>query len=325
LASPFTGFEVEKALRPTASSVAFDLVQRLSSVVALESRVSDDASTAEALGTHRLGNGIVIGAEGLVLTIGYLVIEADEVMLTTGDGRRVPAHVLGVDQATGFGLVHALDPLNLPALPIGNSARLDRDDGLISVGAGGRAHALSSRLLARAPFAGYWEYYLDEALYVSPAHPHWSGAALLNPAGEVIGVGSLRVEQRSDNGEVHPLNMFVPAELLTPILADLAAGRSARAPRPWLGVIAREMGSSVTVLDVSTGSPAEEAGLEDGDIIHAVGGERVTDLAGFYKRLWSLGPAGVIAPLAVRRGDTLLDVDVQTIDRSSRFKRRRLN
>jgi len=325
LASPFSGLEVEKELRPTAAALAFDLTLALTSVVALEARISDGASTAEALGTHRVGNGVVIGVEGLVLTIGYLITEADEVILTTGDGRRVPAHVLGADQATGFGLVHALEPLDLPALAIGDSRLLRGKDRVISAGAGGRAHAQSSRLLARAPFAGYWEYYLEEALFVTPAHPHWSGAALINQTGELVGIGSLRVEQRAPNGDIHPLNMFVPAEFLTPILADLSSGRPPHPPRPWLGVIAQEFESHVVVVNVSPGGPAEVAGLEEGDLIHAIGGERVTDLAGFYQRLWALGTPGAVAKLAVQRDDELLHFEIPTGDRGARMKKRRLN
>ena len=325
MTSPFAGLEVDKVLRPTAGAFSFDLNSHLTSVVALEATVSDDASTAEALGTNRIGNGIVIGAEGLVLTIGYLITEADEVILTTADGRRIQAHVLGVDQATGLGLLHALEPLNLPALPIGDSHSVARDETVLVAGAGGRAHALAGVLLARAPFAGYWEYYLDEALFVGPAHPHWSGAALINGAGQLVGVGSLYVEQRTAEGDVQPLNMFVPAELLAPILADLQAGRPTRAPRPWVGVIAQEVDGLVAVLDVSDGGPADQAGLEQGDVIRSIGGERVSDLAGFYRNLWALGPPGVTARVVVQRDQQMLSIDIQTIDRGARLKKRRLN
>jgi len=325
LTSPFAGLEVDKALRPTSGAFSFDLNSRLTSVVALEASVSNDASTAEALGTNRIGNGIVIGAEGLVLTIGYLITEADEVILTTGDGRRVQAHVLGVDQATGFGLVHALEPLNLPALPIGDSRAVAKDETVLVAGAGGRAHALAGVLLARSSFAGYWEYYLDEALFVGPAHPHWSGAALINGAGQLVGIGSLYVEQRTLEGDVQPLNMFVPAELLAPILADLQAGRPTRPPRPWIGAIAQEADSHVVVLDVSDGGPADQAGLEQGDIIRSIGGERVTDLAGFYQHLWALGPPGTMARVVVQRDQQTLSIDIQTADRTARLKKRRLN
>jgi len=325
MTSPFAGLEVERALRPTAKAFEFDLDRCLSSVVALEARVSDDAFTAETLGTERVGNAIVIGAQGLLLTIGYLVTEADEVILTTGDGRRVPAHVLGIDQATGFGLIHALEPLDLPALPLGDSRRLRSEEVVIAAGGGGRAHALSGRLLTRAPFAGYWEYHLDEALFVEPNHPHWSGAALINASGALVGVGSLRVEQRTSDGHVRPLNMFVPSQLLAPILDNLARGRPAGPARPWLGVFAQELDNHVVVLGVSSDSPAASVDLHRGDIIRQVAGQRVTDLASFYAHLWALGPAGVLAPLIVQRGHEMFEVEIPSADRASKLMRRRLN
>ncbi len=324
MTSPFDGLEVEENLRPVARSFDFDLNHSLSSVVALEARIGDDAFTAETLGVERVGNAIVISAAGLVLTIGYLVTEAEEVILTTGDGRRVPAHVLGVDPVTGFGLLHALEPLNLPAMPIGDSRKIKPGDKVVCAGGGGRAHALAGRLLAHAPFSGYWEYHLDDALFVEPAHPHWSGAGLINTSGQLVGVGSLRMEQVADD-EVRPLNMFVPAELLPPILDDLARGRPTRPARPWLGILAQEFESQVVVIDVSSGGPAALARLRKGDIIQKVGGRRVEDLASFYKHLWALGPAGVAAPLTVQRGGKTFDVEVLSADRASRLKKRRLN
>ena len=325
MTSPFAGLEVERALRPSPRAFEFDLDRALSSVVALEARVSEDAFTAETLGTERVGNAIIIGAQGLLVTIGYLVTEADEVQLTTGDGRRMQAHVLGIDQTTGFGLIHALEPLDLPALPLGDSRRLRSEDVVIAAGGGGRAHALAGRLLTRAPFAGYWEYHLDEAMFVEPDHPHWSGAALINAAGALVGVGSLRIEQRTSDGHVRPLNMFVPSQLLAPIVDDLAHGRPTAPARPWLGVFAQELDHHVVVLGVSSGSPAASADLNRGDIIRQVAGQSVTDLASFYTHLWRLGPAGVLAPLTVQRGHNIVDVEVVTVDRASKLKRRRLN
>lgn len=325
MTSPFAGLEVEERLRPEPRSFSFDLAGGLSSVLVLESQVDDDAFTAKTLGTERVGNAIVISEKGLVLSIGYLVTEADVVVLTTGDGRRVPAHVLGVDAATGFGLLQALEPLDLPALPIGDSRRLRAGEPLISAGGGGRAHALASRLLARSPFAGYWEYYLEDALFVGSAHPHWSGAALINQAGELVGVGSLQLEGQDEHGRVEPLNMFVPAELLPPILDDLASGRSPREARPWLGVFAQDVVDHVVVVDVSPGSPAARAELKRGDVIQAVDGRRVSDLGDFYKRIWALGGPGVVAPLTLVRGGDVFDVEIRTADRAAKMKKRRLH
>jgi S1-C subfamily serine protease len=323
--SPFAGYEVDEELRPVARSFSFDLGHCLSSVVALESRVNEEAFSARTLGTERLGNGIVIGADGLVLTIGYLITEAEEVVLTTNDGARVPAHVLGVDQATGFGLVFPLEPLAAPALRIGDSRTVRPGQRVIAAGAGGRAHALAARLLAREPFAGYWEYYLEAALFVQPAHPHWNGAALVGPAGELVGVGSLRMDQLDPDGAVRQLNMFVPIELLPPILDDLARGRQATPPRPWLGVISQEIADEVVIAEVTPGGPAARAELRSGDVIHEVAGQPVSDLAGFYNRLWALGGPGVSIPLKVQREDDVFDVEVRSGDRASRQRKPRLN
>jgi S1-C subfamily serine protease len=260
-----------------------------------------------------------------MLTISYLVTEAEEVIVSTNDGARVDAHVLGIDAGTGLALIHALEPLGLPAMPIGDSRKVRPEAAVISAGGGGRAHALCGHVLAREPFAGNWEYYLEAALFVEPAHPHWSGAALIGPGGDLIGVGSLRMEQMAPGGDVSPLNMFVPAELLPPVLDDLMHGRPARAPRPWLGVISREISSHVVVENVSPGGPASRAELRRGDIIHRIAGRKVSDLAGFYKELWALGPPGAVAPLTIQREHDVFDVEVRTADRLAMQKRRRLN
>ncbi|HEY1750720.1 MAG TPA: S1C family serine protease [Caulobacteraceae bacterium] len=322
---PFDGLEVDEELRPLARLFDFDLIGALSAVVALEARVPQDAHSARSLGAERIGNATVIGPEGLALTMGYLVMEAEQVTLITAGGRRVDAHVLGVDQATGLALVHALEPLNLPTLRIGDSHRLRGDDAIVSAGGGGPAHALSSRLIARAPFAGYWEYYLDEALYVAPAHPHWSGSALIGPSGELVGVGSLFMEHRGEDGETAPLNMFVPAELLPPILDDLSRGRPGRTPRPWLGLISQESQSRVVVADVTPGGPAARAELRRGDVIHRIAGEPITDLAGLYHRLWALGPPGVTVPLTLQRGREVFDMEIRSADRTRMLRKQRLN
>lgn len=325
MASPFKDYEVQQAYRPEPGAFEFDLDRALSAVVVLEAKISEDAFTAKSLGDERFGNAVVISDKGLLLTIGYLVMEAEEVILTANDGRRIPAHVLGVDPATGFGLLQALEPLDLPALPIGDSRRLRPDEALIAAGGGGHAHALAGELLGRTPFAGYWEYYLEDALFVGPDHPLWGGAALINEAGELVGIGSLRVDSQDEEGRVVPLNMFVPAELLPPILDDLANGRPASAPRPWLGVFAQDVQGHVVVADVTEGGPAGRAELRRGDVIRSVAGRRVADLADFYKRLWALGAPGVTVPLTLQRGSDVFDVEVRSADRASRLKKRRLH
>ncbi|HET6970829.1 MAG TPA: S1C family serine protease [Phenylobacterium sp.] len=324
MSSPFDGYEVEAAQRPAARGWAFDLDATLSAVVALEASVPADAFTAKTLGTERLGNGIVIGPNGLVLTIGYLITEAEQVTLTLNDGRRVAAHVLGADPVTGLGLVQALEPLGVPSLTLGSSAALTSGSAVIIAGGGGRAHAAAGHVLTHMPFAGYWEYLLDDAILTEPAHPHWSGAALIGPAGDVVGVGSLSLQRQSREG-VTPLNLFVPAELLPPILDDLARGKAPHPPRPWLGVLADDASGRVAVLGVNPGGPAARAELRAGDVILAVDDVAVPDLASFYTRLWAQGPAGAVIPLRLQRDGDVFDVEVRSADRTKLLRKPRFN
>ena len=321
---PFDGYEVEAAHRPSARGYTFDLDQTLSAVVALEARVPDDAFTAGSVGTQRLGNGAVISPNGLVLTIGYLVTEAVEIALTLNDGRRVAGHALGADPVTGFGLVQALEPLDVPPLPLGDSRMLTADSPVVIAGGGGRAHAAAGHVLTRMPFAGYGEYLLEDAILTEPAHPHWSGAALIGAGGELMGVGSLSLQRQSRAG-VTPLNMFVPAQLLPPILDDLAQGRPAHPPRPWLGVLAQEMDDRVVVVGLSPRGPAARAELRAGDIILAIDGAVVTELADFYTRLWAHGPAGCVIPLRLQREGDAFDVEIRSADRTKLLKKPRYN
>jgi len=323
--SPFDGYEVDPGMRPTARGYAFSLDRALSAVVALEAEVPEDAFTAGSLGVQRIGNGTVIGPNGLVLTMGYLVMEAEEVTLTLDDGRRTPAHVLGSDPVTGFGLVQALEPLGTPWLPLGDARNLKAGSPVVIAGAGGRAHAAAGQVLTRMRFAGYWEYLLESAIITEPAHPHWSGAALIGAAGDLVGVGSLSLEGETRGGGVMPINMFVPADLLAPILDDLARGRPAHPPRPWLGVLAQDLGPHVVIVGTNPRGPAARAELKPGDIVLGVAGEPVSGLADFYSRLWAQGPAGAAIPLRIQRDDDAFDVEVRSMDRMAMLRRPKFN
>lgn len=325
MASPFEGLEVEAELRPARRGHAFDLDAALSAVVALEAEVPEDAFSAGSLGTQRIGNGAVIGPNGLVVTMGYLTMEAETVTLTLEDGREVAAHALGADPVTGFGLVQALEPLGVQPLLIGDSRGLEAGSRVIVAGAGGLAHAAAGRVLARMRFAGYWEYLLDDAIFTEPGHPHWSGAALIGPRGDLVGVGSLSLEGQTPRGERRPINMFVPAELLPPILDDLARGRPPHPARPWLGVLAQDLGTHVVVVGVNPRGPAARAELRMGDIILGVAGAPVTDLADFYTRLWAQGPAGATIPLRIQRDDDVFEVEIRSVDRTNLLRKPRFN
>lgn len=292
-----------------------NIVEISRSLVAVRSHIPDEAFTAEALGTTREGSGVVIRDSGLVLTIGYLITEANEVWLTTHDGRIVPGHAMAYDQETGFGLVQALGTLDLPALPLGDSAKLALGDKVVLAdGAGGFVQAL---IVAKQEFAGYWEYLLDEAIFTAPAHPSWGGAALVDQDSRVVGIGSLRLEM-SRNGESAEINMVVPINLLKPILDDLLRrGQANRPPRPWLGVFSAENNGEVVVMSVAEGGPADKAGLQRGDVISDVRDSGVDGLADFYRKVWSSGPAGSELPMRIVRDGRETWLRIKSADRNT--------
>ncbi len=318
-------WQITPARQPKPGEYDFDLESALTSIVGLHTKVPDDAFTAEVLGTERGGHGVVI-RDGVVLTIGYLITEADEVWINLADDRVMAGHPIAYDQTTGFGLVRALGALDLPPLPLGRSSAVKTGSRVVMAGAGGRRHALAARIVAKQEFAGYWEYVLDEAIFTAPAHPYWGGAALIGAGGDVIGIGSLQVEQRPAAGEGGQLNMTVPIDLLTPILDDLlSTGRPARPPHAWLGLFATDLESKVFVVGVYSGAPADRAGLKPGDLVQSVAGEPVTSLAGFFRKVWSLGPAGVAVPLVVSRDGETIEARITSSDRELFLKKPRMH
>jgi S1-C subfamily serine protease len=319
-----TEWKVPPAVQPRAEDYDFDLERVLASVVGLHSIIPNDAFTADTLGVERAGNGVLIG-DGLVLTIGYLITEAETVWLHLGDGRVVQGHALGFDQETGFGLVQALGRVDLEPVPLGASSAAQIDNRVVVGGAGGRTRSVAGRIAAKEEFAGYWEYALEEAIFTYPAHPHWGGAGLISAGGELIGIGSLQIE-RVREGKNERFNMIVPIDLLKPVLDDLRRfGRVNKPARPWLGVISQEIDDKVVVAGISPKGPASRAELRPGDLILAVRGERISSQLQFYRKFWALGPAGVDVPLTLyREGDTF-DVSVKSSDRAKFLKAPRLH
>jgi S1-C subfamily serine protease len=318
-------WKVPSAAQPKPEDYDYDLDRALASVVGIRSVVPGDAFSAETLGTERAGNGVIIRDGGVVLTIGYLITEAEQVWLTFSDGHAAPGHVLGYDQETGFGLVQALARVDLPALSLGQSSDAQVGQRVVVGGAGGRQRSVAARIAARQEFAGYWEYVLDEAIFTAPAHPNWGGTAVIGARGEVIGIGSLQLEQPKEQGSDH-LNMIVPIDLLKPILEDLLTlGTRNRPPRPWLGLYATEVNNRCVVVGMSSRGPARKADLRTGDIVLAVGGQEVSDLAGLFRRIWSLGNAGVEVPMTIYRDGRTLELKVSSADRRRFLKGPRLH
>ncbi len=292
-------WKITPARQPKPEEYDFDIARALTSIVGLRTIVPDDAFTAEALGTERSGHGVVI-RDGVVLTIGYLITEAEEIWLSLPDDRVIAGHAIAYDQTTGFGLVQALGALDLPALPLGHSAATPVGSRVVMAGAGGRHHSIAARIVAKQEFAGYWEYLLDEAIFTAPAHPFWGGAGLIGAGGDLLGIGSLQVEQRASSGEMGQLNMVVPIDLLKPILDDLlASGRVKGASHAWLGLFATDLEGKVFIVGVYAGAPADQAGLKPGDLVLSVAGEPVSSLADFFRKSPHAWPGGRIG--AARR------------------------
>ncbi len=318
-------WEIPKNLQPDPDNYKFDLERVLSSVVGVRANVPADAFTAGTLGTERTGNGVVFREDGLVLTIGYLITEAETVWIITPDGRAVPGHALAYDQGTGFGVVQALGRLNLPALEFGDGDKLEVGSQAIMAAGGGRQHAIETKVVGRQEFAGYWEYLLDDAIFTAPAHPFWSGAALIGPDGKLHGTGSLILQQGEGKRRMD-MNMIVPVTALRPILEELlTTGRTAAPPKPWLGLYAMESEGGLVVGGLAEGGPADKAGVQAGDRIISVGDTTVSDLAGLWRKVWASGEAGTAVKLRLGRDDGDVSVRVKSADRTSFLRTPRLH
>jgi S1-C subfamily serine protease len=314
-------WKVPSSVQPKPEDHSYDLERALACMVGLRATVPPDAFTAETLGTERAGSGVIIRSNGLVLTIGYLITEADTIWLTLSDGRSVPGHVLGYDQESGFGLVQVLAKLDMPALELGQSAAAATGERVVVAGAGGRQHSVAARIVAKQEFAGYWEYVLDEAIFTAPAHPNWGGTALIGPAGDLLGIGSLQLQQAVDKEPAQNINMIVPIDLLKPIFEDLLKfGRRNAPPRPWLGFYATEVENRLVVVGLADRGPAKRADVRTGDILLAVAGKEVHDLAGLFRRIWAQGPAGVEVPLTVYRDGETMELRVKSGERDRFLK-----
>jgi len=313
-------WDIPSSAQPQPEDCAFDLDRALSSVVSVRTEIPADAFTAAVLGTERAGHGVVISDTGLVLTIGYLITEAETVWLITNVGNAVAAHVVGYDQTTGLGLVQALGRLGVPAMPLGSSRDTPIGGDVIIAGQGGRQQALSASVISKREFAGYWEYVLDEAILTAPPHPNWGGAACIGQDGKLEGIGSLLI-QEGDGERTVDGNMIVPIDLLPPILDDLLRfGRTQAPARPWLGMYTADGPEAVVVVGLASGGPADRAGVLVGDVVLEVAGSPVGGLADTFRKVWALGAAGVEVPLTVMRDDAQLNLRLRSADRNDFLK-----
>jgi serine protease Do len=312
IASPLSAAPAEKG--PTGNAA---LDQAIKAVVKIEAKITAGGRTVKGLGAERDGHGVVIDEKGLVLTIGYLILEAESVTVTTSDGKKVPASFVAYDHNTGFGLVRAFKSLGVKPIKFGNSDHTKIDQVLLVVGHGGGFNASPARLVSRRDYAGYWEYLLENALFTAPPFDAFGGAALIDETGRLIGIGSLVVANAVDPDAITPGNMFVPINALKPILGDMLAGQMPPGRnRPWIGIHTTELQARVFVVRTSKGGPAQTAGIQDGDILISVGSQPIKSQMDFYRKLWEVGPAGSDVPITVlTREQGIKNLTVKSINR----------
>jgi S1-C subfamily serine protease len=285
------------------------------SLVSITAHVPDDALSAGLLGTERVGHGVRIREDGLIVTVGYVVHEAEQIWIGSG-GTVVPGFVMGYDFDSGLALVKPSLPLHGPSMPIGRADALRVGDAVRIMASNGREPVVAAHVVAKQEFAGRWEYLIDEAVFTAPPHDSWSGAALVDDHGRLCGIGSLVIQGFEARGSTSTVNMFVPIELLTPVIEEICAyGRRASPPRPWLGMLVHDDQQDLTVVGVYRNCPADKAGLRPGDVIVGVDHEPVAGLANMFRRVWSLGSAGVDVSLNVLRNTEKMELRVRSGDR----------
>jgi serine protease Do len=304
---------------PSAQATIEALTRANAAVVGVQVTASEGARSAESLGRRRSGSGVVIGSDGLVLTIGYLLLEADTVQIVTQDSKTVPARTVAYDLATGFGLLRPLLPLaGVTPVPLGSQNGLATGEALMAAVGGNDGGVAMTQLVSKRPFSGYWEYHIESALFTSPPVGNHSGAPLFNQRGELLGIGSLFVGDALGDSRRLPGNMFVPVDLLKPILAELQQnGSSKSSRRPWLGLTSSEQGGRVSVVRVNKDSPADAAGLQPGDVVLAVDGTRVATLEEFYKKIWAHPNPDDEIKLTVLQGADIKNFTLKAVDRMS--------
>ena len=304
------------SLRPNPEKLLFNLDSAINSVVKVRTSIPAAAFTADVLGTERIGSGVLINNSGLILTVGYLVTEAETVWLTTNLNQSIPGHVVAYDQTSGLGLVQALGSLDIDASELDSSDLVTVNDDIFFISYGGIEHSLCSKISRIDEFAGYWEYLLEAAIYTSPPHPQWGGAAVFNKKGHIIGIGSLFLQEIFEGQNLQG-NLAIPTSILKSIMGDmLEFGRSSAPARPWLGMYAVESEKTLTVNSLARYGPAELAGVLQGDKVVGVGEESVSTLANFFRSVWTLGAAGVSVPININRNGNQLQLVINSIDRN---------
>lgn len=291
---------------------------KLGAMVSIKSVVPEDAMSASLLGTERTGHGVRIREDGLIATIGYIVHEAEMVWIGSHSGATVPGFVVGYDFESGFGLVKPSMPLDGAIMELGCAAAIRVGDQVSVTGSGGVNQIVEAEVVAKQEFAGRWEYLIEEAIFTTPPHDSWSGAALVDASGKLCGLGSLVIQGFDVRGESKTVNMFVPVDLLAPIIDDICAhGQRLTPPRPWLGMLVHEnQEDQLTVVGIYRNCPADRAGLKPGDIILSVNDNPVSGLGNMFRQVWDIGSAGVEVPISILRESETIEKVIESDDRA---------
>lgn len=290
-------------------------------VMAIQSHVPESAITADLLGTLRNSHAVQVSEDGLMLTVGYSVLEADEIWITNKRGKTTEGILLANDFNSGIALIKPASPIGTTWFDTANKDQLKAGD-TVSIYTSEDNKPMEAVVFAKEEFAGRWEYLLEEAFYTVPLCEHWSGAALVNNDGKLCGIGSLAIGLASPQGQAIPGNLFIPVELVMPHLEHMALyGETPEDKRPWLGILTEEHDAELHVTGVYSRAPAAKAGIKPGDVILSVENQPVASLAGFFRSVWRCGPAGTEIPLTIRNStdSETRDITLQTIDRNAYF------
>src|SRR6266852_5991127 len=305
----------------TQAELEREAEEMLAAVVRVRMKAIPDARSNATLGPSREGTGVVIDERGHIVTIGYVVIEADSIEVTTRDERTVPATLIGYDHASGLGLLRSGAPLGVKPMPMGQAVDLATREPVMVLPAGGRDAASLAYVVSKRKFAASWEYLLETAIFTAPPTLQWAGAALVSREGKLVGIGSLYVRETQESGSEMPGNMFVPIDLLKPILADLIEkGRRSGPARPWLGLATEQLHGHLLVTRVSRKGAVGKGGVRYGYIVVGVGAEAVQSHEELCRRVWGLGAAGIEVPLKILQGADMRELRVRSIDRFQYFR-----